>query len=630
MLDAAFRRSGVLRVNSIADIFFMSDVLAKQPRPRGKRLCILTNAGGPGVLATDALVAGGGELAELSPATMKAFDEILPAQWSHNNPVDILGDAEPERYAKSLEIAAKDPSIDGMLVVLTPQDMTNPTQIAEKLKPYAKGFGKPVLASWMGGAEVAAGEQILNQAGIPTFQFPDSAVRAFNYMWRYSYNLKGLYETPALPQHADAAVQRGKAQHIIQQARQSGRTILTEYESKQLLKAYDIPTVDTRIAATEQEALQAAQEIGYPIVLKLYSLTITHKTDVGGVQLNLHDAGAVKTAFQAIKQSVTEKVGAEQFQGVTVQPMVKLDGYELIVGSSLDAQFGPVILFGTGGQLVEVFKDRALALPPLNSTLALRMMEQTNILKALKGVRGRKPVDLAALEDLLVRFSQLVVEQPWIEEIDINPLLASSERIVALDARVVVHGLDMTEDQLPTTAIRPYPIHLVRPWQTKDGKDVVIRPIRPEDEPMMIEFHKKLSERSVYLRYFQPLKLTQRTAHERLTRTCFIDYNREMALVAERKNEAGEPEILAVGRLSKLHGRDEAELAAVATDAAQHKGLGTELYRRLIEFARDEKLKLVVSNMLPENREMRAVCVKHGFKMFSDMEDNMIRAELEL
>ena len=630
VLDAAFRRSGVLRVNSIADIFFMSDVLAKQPRPRGKRLCILTNAGGPGVLATDALVAGGGELAELSPETLKAFDEILPAQWSHNNPVDILGDAEPERYAKSLEIAAKDPSIDGMLVVLTPQDMTNPTQIAEKLKPYAKGLGKPVLASWMGGAEVAAGEQILNQAGIPTFQFPDSAVRAFNYMWRYSYNLKGLYETPALPQHEDAAVQRGKAQHIIQEARRSGRTILTEYESKQLLKAYDISTVDTRIAATEQEALQAAEEIGYPIVLKLYSLTITHKTDVGGVQLNLRDAAAVKSAFHAIKQSVTEKAGAEHFQGVTVQPMVKLDGYELIVGSSLDAQFGPVILFGTGGQLVEVFKDRALALPPLNSTLALRMMEQTNILKALKGVRGRKPVDLAALEDLLVRFSQLVVEQPWIKEIDINPLLASPERILALDARVVVHGLDMTEDQLPTTAIRPYPIHLVKPWTMKDGKDVVIRPIRPEDEPQMIEFHKKLSERSVYLRYFQPLKLTQRTAHERLTRTCFIDYNREMALVAERKNEAGEPEILAVGRLSKLHGRDEAELAAVATDAAQHKGLGTELYRRLIEFARDEKLKLIVSTMLPENREMRAVCVKHGFKMFSSMEDNTIRAELEL
>ncbi len=630
VLDAAFRRSGVLRVNSIADIFFMSDVLAKQPRPRGNRLCIVTNAGGPGVLATDALVSGGGELAELSPETLKAFDEFLPAQWSHNNPVDILGDAEPERYAKSLEIAAKDPAIDGMLVVLTPQDMTNPTQIAEKLKPYAKGLGKPVLASWMGGAEVMAGEQILNQAGIPSFQFPDSAVRAFNYMWRYSYNLKGLYETPALPQHPDAAVQREKAGHIIQEVRRSGRTILTEYESKQLLKAYDIPTVDTRVAVTEKEALQAAEEIGYPIVLKLYSLTITHKTDVGGVQLNLRDAAAVKTAFQTIKQAVTEKAGVEHFQGVTVQPMVKLDGYELIIGSSLDSQFGPVMLFGTGGQLVEVFKDRALALPPLNSTLALRMMEQTKILKALKGVRGRKPVDLAALEDLLVRFSQLVVEQPWIKEIDINPLLASPERLVALDARVVVHGLDMTEDKLPTSAIRPYPIHLVKPWTMKDGTEVVIRPIRPEDEPLMIQFHTKLSERSVYLRYFQPLKLTQRTAHERLTRACFIDYNREMALVAEGKNDAGETEILAVGRLSKLHGRDEAELAAVATDTAQHKGLGTELYRRLIDFARDEKLKLVVSNMLPENREMRALCVRNGFKMMSNLEDNMIRAELDL
>jgi len=630
VLDAAFRRSGVLRVTSIADIFFMSDVLAKQPRPRGNRLAILTNAGGPGVLATDALVIGGGELAELSPQTMQAFDEILPPQWSHNNPVDILGDAEPERYAKSLEIAAKDPAIDGMLVILTPQDMTNPTQIAEKLKPYAKGFGKPVLASWMGGAEVAAGEQILNQAGIPTFQFPDSAVRAFNYMWRYSYNLKGLYETPTLPAHEDAATQRGKAERIIRDARQQGRTILTEFESKQLLKAYGIPTVETRIAVTEDEAVQAAQEIGFPAVIKLYSMTITHKTDVGGVLLNLQDAEAVRKGFQTIKASVAEKVGAEHFQGVTVQPMIKLEGYELIIGSSLDSQFGPVMLFGTGGQLVEVFKDRALALPPLNSTLARRMMEQTKIFTALKGVRGRRPVDIEALEELLVRFSQLLVEQPWIKEIDINPLLASSERLLALDARVVVHGPEVTADELPEPAIHPYPVKLVSTWKMKDGNEVVIRPIRPEDEPLMIPFHEKLSERSVYLRYFQPLKLTQRTAHERLTRICFIDYNREMALVAERKNAAGEPELLAIGRLSKIHGRDEAELAAVATDAAQHKGLGTELYTRLIAVAREAKLKKLVSNMLPENREMRALCVKLGFKMFSSLEDNMIRAELDL
>ncbi len=630
VLDAAFRRCGVLRVNSIADIFFMSDVLAKQPRPRGKRLCILTNAGGPGVLATDALASGGGELAELSDETMKAFDQILPAQWSHNNPVDILGDAEPERYAKSLEIAAKDPGIDGMLVVLSPQDMTHPTQIAERLKPYAKGLGKPLLASWMGGAEVAAGEQILNQAGIPTFRFPDSAVRAFNYMWRYTYNLKGIYETPSMPQNPDAALQRGNAERILRDARLAGRTILTEYESKQLLKAYDIPTVETRVAISEQEALQAAEDIGYPVVLKLHSLTITHKSEVDGVQLDLRDAAAVKAAFQAIQQSVMAKAGAGNFQGVTVEPMVKLDGYELIIGSSLDSQFGPVILFGTGGQLVEVFHDRALALPPLNSTVALRLMEQTSIFRALKGVRGRKPVDLAALAELLVRFSQLVVEQPWIKEMDINPLLASPERLLALDARVVVHGVGMTEDKLPRTAIRPYPIHLVKEWTMKDGQPVTIRPIRPEDEPAMIKFHQKLSERSVYLRYFQPLKLTQRTAHERLTRTCFIDYDREMALVAERRNPAGEPEILAVGRLSKLHGKSEAELAAIAIDEAQHKGLGTELYRRLIQFAHDEKLAKLVSNMLPENREMRAVCAKVGFKLFADMEDNLIRAELEL
>ncbi len=276
-----------------------------------------------------------------------------------------------------------------------------------------------------------------------------------------------------MPQHPEASVQRGKAEHIIQEVRKSGRTILTEYESKQVLKCYDIPTVETRIATTEKEAVEVAAELGYPIVLKIYSLTITHKTDVGGVQLNLRDADAVKTAFQNIKKAVTEKAGAEHFQGVTVQPMAKLDGYELIIGSSLDSQFGPVILFGTGGQLVEVFKDSALALPPLNSTLARRMMEQTKILKALKGVRGRKPIDLAALEELLVRFSQLVVEQRWIKEIDINPLLASPDRLLALDARVVVFGPEMTEDKLPTSAIRPYPIHLVSDWTMKDGTSVV-------------------------------------------------------------------------------------------------------------------------------------------------------------
>jgi acetyltransferase len=629
VLDAAFRRSGVLRVNSIADIFYMTEVLAKQPRPKGNRLCIVTNAGGPGVLATDALIPGGGELAELSEETMKAFDEYLPPHWSHNNPVDILGDAEPERYAKSLEIAAKDPSIDGMLVIMTPQGMTNPTLIAEKLRPYAKGLGKPVLASWMGGSEVTAGEDILNQAGIPSFPFPDTAVRAFNYMWRYAYNLKGIYETPVM-HGTEEGLNREAAKKILGDVRNSGRTILTEYESKKLLEAYGIPTVPTEIANTEADAVKLAAKMGFPVVLKLHSFTITHKTDVGGVVLNLRDADAVKKAFTGIKKSVTEKAGAEHFQGVTVQPMAKLDGYEVILGSSLDPQFGPVLLFGMGGQLVEVFKDKSLALPPLNTTLARRMMEQTKIYKALKGVRGRKPVDLAALEDLMVRFSELVAEQRYIKEIDINPLLASSDQLIALDARVVVHGLDVKDEDLPKTAVRPYPVQYVSQWKLKDGQEVTIRPIRPEDEPTMIHFHEKLSERSVYLRYFQPLKLSQRVAHERLTRICFIDYDREMALVVEKKLENGECDIIAVGRLSKLHGKNEGEIAALVRDEYQGKGIGSELYRRLVSIAKDEKLKEVNSSMLGENREMRAVCTKLGFKIETDIEDNLVRAKLNL
>src|SRR5687768_3979681 len=341
VLDAAFRRTGVLRVQSIADLFYMAEVLSKQPRPKGPRLTILTNAGGPGVLATDALITTGGELATVSEGTIQELNKILPAAWSHNNPIDILGDAPPERYAKALEIAARDPNSDGLLVILTPQDMTDPTQTAEALKQYAKIDDKPVIASWMGGPDVGAGEMILNRANIPTFSYPDTAARAFTYMWKYTYNLRGLYETPTLPTDDDGGPDRDIAASIINGVRKTGRTILTEYESKNLLSSYGIPTVKTEIAATEQEAVKAADSIGYPIVLKLYSLTITHKTDVGGVKLNLADANAVRRAFNEIKTGVTQKAGAQHFQGVTVQPMLKLEGYEIIVGSSIDPQFGP-------------------------------------------------------------------------------------------------------------------------------------------------------------------------------------------------------------------------------------------------------------------------------------------------
>ncbi len=632
VLDAAFRRSGVLRVHNIADLFYMAEVLGRQPRPSGPRLTILTNAGGPAVLATDALVANGGELAELSPESLQRLDEFLPAHWSHNNPIDVLGDADPERYARALEIASQDPNSDGLLVILAPQGMTDPSHIAERLKPYAKQYGKPVLASWMGGNSIAEGEAFLNAAGIPTFPFPDTAARAFTYMWRYTYNLRGLYETPALTDNSELNdASRKQVEQIIQSARNRSRVLLTELESKQLLSLYGIPTAETHAAGSEDDAAALATKLGFPVVLKVFSETITHKTDVGGVKLNLQDEAAVRSAYRAIQSSVAEKVSPDQFSGVTVQPMVKLDGYELILGSSVDPQFGPVILFGSGGQLVEVYRDRALALPPMNTTLAQRMMEQTRIFTALKGVRGRKPVDLPALERLLVRFSQLILEQRGIAEIDINPLLASPERLLALDARIVLHGPAVKLDDLPKPAIRPYPLQYVASWTMRDGNQVTIRPIRPEDEPLIVKLHETLSDRSVYLRYFCSLSLSRRVAHERLLKICFGDYDREMALVAELVDPVTEErQIIAVGRLSKLHGKNEAEVAVLVSDKYQKLGLGHELLRRVVEVARDEKLSQVSAEMLTDNLAMQIVMKRLGFRVRTEEDMTSVRAFLDL
>lgn len=343
----------------------------------------------------------------------------------------------------------------------------------------------------------------------------------------------------------------------------------------------------------------------------------------------MKNADGVRKAYQEISLAVTEKAGAEHFGGVTVQPMVRASGYELILGSSVDAQFGPVILFGSGGQLVEVYNDRALALPPLNTTLAQRMMEQTRIFKALKGVRGRKPVDIVELEKLLVRFSQLVVEQPWISEIDINPLVASSDRLLALDARVVLFGKDMAEDKLPKPAIRPYPVQYVWDWAMKDGTPVTIRPIRPEDEPLLVKFHEGLSDRSVYLRYFGSLSLKTRISHERLIRICFGDYDRELALVGEVKGAAG-PEIAGIGRLNRVAGTDEAELAAIVTDAYQNRGLGAELLRRELHVAREEGIRTVVSEMMADNLAMQVISKALGFQVRMKEDFSSMKAWLEM
>jgi acetyltransferase len=630
VLEAAFRRCGVLRIDRISDLFYMSEVLAKQPSPKGNRLTIVTNAGGPGVLATDALITGGGELADLSKETIEEYNGFLPAAWSHNNPVDILGDAEPARYARALEVAAKDPNSDGLLVILTPQDMTDPTQTAEQLKPYAQSLGKPVIASWMGGPAVAAGTAILNRANIPTFSYPDTAARVFNYMWQYTYNLRGLYETPALTTASDTdAPDSATAERIINEARNAGRTLLTEAESKQLLTAYGIPTVPTQIATTVDDAVKAADSMGYPIVLKLHSFTITHKTDVGGVQLNLQNADDVRAAYQRIEEGVKKHSGEGHFDGVTVQPMAKLEGYEIIVGSSLDPQFGPVLLFGTGGILVEVFKDRALALAPLTTTLARRMMEQTKIYTALKGIRGRKSVDMDALERLMVRFSQLVVENRWIKEIDINPLIASPDRLLALDARVVLFDKNTREDQIPPLPIRPYPIQYAITAETREGKPLAIRPIKPEDEPMMVKFHETLSDRTVYQRYFFPMTLTQRVAHERLARICFIDYDREMWLIASMHKNGGE-EVIAAGYIGKYLNSKDAEVVLLVSDEYQHKGIGSTLFKHMINVARQEGVERFVGEALAENTVLIDFAKKFGFRIEPQPDGQRVNIILDL
>ncbi len=625
VLEAAFRRAGVLRVEKISELFQISEILAKQPRPTGRRLSIVTNAGGPGVIATDALIGGGGELSEIDPATMDALNAVLPVVWSHNNPIDIIGDAPPERYARALEVAAASEDTDGLLVILTPQAMTDPTATARALVKHAHIEGKPVLASWMGGEDVEEGARILREAGIPTFSYPDTACVMFNHMWRYDANLRSLYETPQLPVAPERGEFREEVDRIIADVTDEGRTLLTEYESKKVLAAYGIPITDTELAQTEDEAVEAAEAIGYPVVAKLLSRTVTHKTDVGGVVLNLREAGAVRDAFASIRDSVAAKVGAEHFEGVTIQPMINWSGYELIVGSSPDPQFGPVLLFGMGGQLVEVFKDRALALPPLNTVLARRLINETRIAHALKGVRGRKAIDEDILAALLVRFSELVAEQPRIAEIDINPLLASPERIIALDARVVLHPASIPDAELPRLAIRPYPHEYERDAVTDDGVRMLVRPIRPEDEPAAARFHAGLSPETVMSRYGVHRPLAERVAHDRLTRICFADYDRQFAIVAvlEGPGPNGEHDLAGMARVSRVHASEDRRLTMTVADAWQRRGVGAALIRAAVDVARGEGVEHLVAELSPENAGMRELLGDEGFT-FAEQDGELV------
>jgi acetyltransferase len=616
IFDAALEQVGVLRVDNISELFQMASVLARQPRPKGPKLAIITNAGGPAVLATDAAILQGADLSKVSEQVMEELNSLLPLAWSHSNPIDILGDAGPERFAKTMAVLAKDEGSDGILAILSPQDMTDPTATAEKMLPFAKMKDKPLIASWMGGLEVSRGIEILNAGGIPAFPFPDDAARAFSLMWRYSKNIQALYQTTNYPSELLDQNQTKQAKKMIAA---SPKTLLDEFESKQILADYSIPVVETFIAKTKEEAAHYAEKIGYPCVVKLFSKTITHKTDVGGVKLGLKNKESVEAAFHEIEGSVEEKAGKEHFQGVTVQKMIRLEGYELIIGSSVDSGFGPTLLFGTGGQLVEVFKDRALALPPLTMTLARFLIEKTKIYEALKGVRGRAPIDLEELQKILVRFSLMITENPRIKECDINPLLASPDGIIALDARFVLYERD--EKELPRLAIRPYPYQYVKKVQLKNGTSLLLRPIRPEDESLIVEFHKELSSHSVRQRYFDFVSLDERVAHERLVRICFNDFDREISLVAEDQGQ-----ITGVIRVSRIPRENIAELTMIILDAYHGQGLGTLLLQEALQVAKEEGIDEVRAHILDENSGMLHICKKGGFVIEKTGEPHILLA----
>jgi acetyltransferase len=630
IIDAAFLRCGVLRVRSTAGLFNMADLLTRQSLSGGPRLTIVTNAGGPGVLATDALVGSGGQLSDLTDQSMKALGDVLPPHWSQGNPIDVLGDASPTRFQQAVSIALSDANTDGVLVILTPQAMTNPTQTAQEIAELAKESSKPILAAWLGGTAVAAGRSILSHAGVAEFPYPEAAARAFHYLWKHSENLSRLYETPIVRVEDQFRPDPKKVAEILRNIRDKGRSVVAEHEAKDILNEYGIDVVPTRFASTESEAVRHAQRIGYPVALKVVSESATHKARVGGVKLNLQDESAVRCAFRDIQSSLAERASQSHFEGVTVQPMVGSYEYELILGSSVDPHFGPVILFGAGGSMAEIQEDYSLALPPLHRPFARQLIERTKISKALRGEKGSTAVDIPLIESILVRLSELIVDQPCIKEIDINPLAVSGGSAIVLDARMILHDAQLPEHRWPRPVIRPYPSRYTFRFSLSDGRVTTLRPIRPEDEPLLIAFHQGLSELTVYQRYFLSIQLNQRVAHERLSRLCFIDYEREIALVAEVCLGDGQKQVIAVARLIRQSPPDTAEFAVLVSDPFQGQGLGTELVRRLVEIAVAEKIRTIQAVILPDNQAMRSICSKIGFQCTDAPSPGEVLARLEL
>ncbi len=615
VLDAAFRRVGVIRVNDIKDLFAITKALATQPIPEDKNLTIVTNAGGPGVLATDSLYLGDGKLTTISKSTMNKLNSFLPPHWSKNNPIDILGDATSEVYAKTLEIAADDSNANALLVILTPQAMSDPTNTAIALKPYAHSLKKPVYSSWMGGDTVKEGARLLQEAEIPCFSEPDEACKVFNALWKYKSELKSLYKESSKKENFEELIEASKiAKKVLNKAKKEGRTLLNEYESKKLLEAYKIPTIKTEIALTKEEAVNLAEEFGFPVVLKLHSNTITHKTDVGGVKLNLKDAPSVEKAFLEIKEKVLKIGSKNDFLGVTVQKMANLDGYEVIFGASTDPQFGPVLLFGTGGSLVEVYEDSSLALPPLNEVLAERVMKRTKIYKALKGVRGKRAVDLDKMHNLFSRFSALISNNPLIKELDINPLIASSKEIIALDARVLIHK----EKEQSTFSIKPYPLQYVSKEEV-NSTSLTFRPIWEGDENKIIEFHKSLTKKEVLNAYNSKVSLEERISRSSLIELCFSDYRNNLTLVSESLKD----KIIGILKLNRdINFKDKGEISLILSKELT-KLKGEELLiKKGLQIAKKEGIKTLNLVTLDSNKKY--------LELFSSFDKTITKEENKL
>jgi acetyltransferase len=611
--DAAFQRAGLARVFQLGEIFDCAELIGRNKNPRGPNLGIVTNAGGPGVIATDALIAAGGVLAKLSAETLQELDASLPSSWSHGNPADVLGDANSKRIEKVTQIMLADSGVDAVLVILTPQAMTNPTATAKALGKLAAATPKPMLAAWLGGRTMRDSIPILTDAGIAAYKTPEEAIRAFMTLVDYQRNLEALYETPKdipLELPADRAELREK----FIRAHFAKVSVLPEDTSKSLIETYGIHTTTPHPARTAAEAAGIAARIGYPVVLKIHSPDITHKTDVGGVALDIQDGEMVRTAFDRIMAGARAQRPDARVHGVTVQQMVKRkDALEMILGIKKDPVFGTVIMVGLGGTGAELYADRALGFPPLNERLAKRMLESLKMWPLLNGYRGRAPANVAKLIEALIRLSYLAADYPEISELDINPLLVTTNDVLALDARIILDRSLVGSNKEPYShlALRPYPKKYVRTVELRGGTRVTLRPIKPEDEPLWMDLLASCSKESIYqrFRYFFHWQ-----SHEVATRFCYIDYDREIAIVAEIIQD-GNRKLLGVGRLIADPDHQEVEYAVLIADAWQKKELGSILTDYCLEIAKKWHLKRIVAQTTTDNSRMISVFRKRGFQI---------------